>query len=288
MRSAKTSGSDFMQYATVSYIPALHKGYIDFFKKYPGTLYILGPDFVLEAPRMDRDIRALAPEEIKSLVGGLGLFSKIVVLTKADLGELLADPSPTVTPDEEVNRLFAGQYLKDKKVEYVSVFLRWDRQISTTEFEVPPDRVISEDEFDKEVMANAFEESKKSPDWWRQIGAILVRNKKPVIIAHNTALPSEYTLNALGDPRSNFDAGEAQYKDLGKFIHGEANVIAQAAKQGIATDGASIYVTTFPCPACAKLIAVAGIKEVYYSKGYSMLDAEDILKAFGVKITLVK
>jgi dCMP deaminase len=277
-----------MPYATVSYIPALHKGYIDFFKKYPGTLYILGPEFVLEAPRMDRDIRALAPEEIKSLLEGLSLFSKIVVLTKATLDDLLNDPAPIVTPDEEVNRLFAGEHLKDRLVKFVSVFLRWDRQISTTEFQVSPGRVISEKEFDKMMMANAFEESKKSPDWWRQIGAILVRDKKPVITVHNKALPSEYTLNALGDPRSNFDAGEAQYKDLGKFIHGEANVIAQAARQGISTEGASLYVTTFPCPACAKLVAVAGIKEVYYSKGYSMLDAEDILKAFGVKITLVK
>jgi dCMP deaminase len=277
-----------MLYATVSYIPALHKGYIDFFKKYPGTLYILGPDFVLTAPRMDRDIRALAPEEIKSLVEGLHLFTKIVVLEKDNLAELLNDPAQIVTPDEEVNRLFAGEHLKDKNVEFVSVFLRWDRQISTTEFQVPPGRIISESEFDREIMANAFEEAKKSPDWWRQIGAILVRDKKPVIVAHNTALPSEYTLNALGDPRSNFDAGEAQYKDLGKFIHGEANVIAQAAKQGIPTDGALLYVTTFPCPACAKLAAVAGIKEIYYSKGYSILDAEDILKAFDIKITLVK
>jgi len=277
-----------MSYATVSYIPALHKGYIDFFKKYPGVLYILGPDFVLTAPRMDRDIRALTPKEIKSLVEGLKLFSKIVVLDKNNLSELLNNPTQIITPDEEVNRLFANEYLKDKSVQYISVFLRWDRQISTTEFQVSPGRVISESELDKEIMASAFEESKKSPDWWRQIGAILVQDKKSVIIAHNAALPSEYTLNTLGDPRSNFDAGEAQYKDLGKFIHGEANIVAQAAKQAISTEGASIYVTTFPCPACAKLIAVAGIKEVYYSKGYSMLDAEDILKAFGIKITLVK
>lgn len=292
MRSARASGYRIvvssMPYTTVSYIPALHKGYIDFFKKYPGTLYVLGTDFVLETPRMDRDIRALAPEEIKSLLEGLGLFDTIVVLTKENLDDLLKAPDSIITPDEEVNRLFADHYLKDKTVEFVSVFLRWDRQISTTEFQVPPDRVISKDDFDKEIIVSAFKESQKSPDWWRQIGAALVRDGKITLIAHNTPLPSEYTLNALGDPRSNFDAGEAQYKDLGKFIHGEANVIAQAAKAGVPTDGASIYVTTFPCPACAKLIAVAGIKEVYYSKGYSLLDAEDILKAFEIKITLVK
>lgn len=277
-----------MPSAIVSYVPALHKGYIDFFKKYPGTLYLLGPDLVQEAPRMDRDIRALPPEDIRALLQGLGLYQKIVVLNKGNLTDLLSEATPIVSPDEEVNRLFAATHLPGKNVEFVSVFLRWDRQISTTELEVPPGRVISESERDREIMADAAAEAKKSPDWWRQIGAILVRDRKPVITAHNTALPSEYTLNALGDPRANFDAGEAQYKDLGKFIHGEANVIAQAAKAGIPTEGASIYVTTFPCPACAKLIAVAGIKEVYYQKGYSLLDAEDILKAFGVKITLVQ
>jgi dCMP deaminase len=277
-----------MEYAVVSYLPALHKGYLDFFKKYPGTLYVLGSDFVLKTPRMERDIRALAAEEVKSALHGLHLYQKIVVLDKDTLGELLRDPAPIVMPDDEINRVFAEAELKGKAVTFVSTFLRWDRQISTKEFEVPPDRVISENAFDKEVMAAALEESKKSPDWWRQIGAILIRDGKPVLTAHNTPLPSEYSLNAFGDPRSNFDANEGQYKDLSKFIHAEANIIAQAAKQGIKTDGASLYVTTFPCPACARSVAMAGVKELYYSKGYSMLDAEDILRAFGIKIIMVQ
>lgn len=277
-----------MRNTIVSYIPALHRGYIDFFKKYPGALYVLGPDFTREAPRLERDIRALTPEEVKAMLGGSGIFSKITVLNKENLRELYDNPATITMPDEDVNRQFAAAYLKDKPITFVPTFLRWDRQISTTEFEVPPDRVISENAFDKEMMAQAFKESKKSPDWWRQIGAILIRNQKPIMIAHNAPLPPDYTPNIFGDPRSNFDAGEAQYKDLGKFIHGEASCIAQAAKNGIPTKGASLYVTTFPCPACAKLIASAGIKEVYYSKGYSMLDAEDIFREFGVKITLVK
>lgn len=277
-----------MEYAVVSYVPALHAGYINFFKKYPGALYLLGNDFVLETPRMDRDIRALPAEDIKDLLEGMAIFTKIVVLDKHTLSHLFEEKREIVMPDEEVNRKFAELHLAKRPATFISVFLRWDRQISTKEFEVPPDRIISEEDFDREIMAHALEESKKSPDWWRQIGAILIKDKKPVLTTHNIALPSEYTLNALGDPRSNFDANEAQYKGLGKFIHGEAGLIAEAARQAISTHGASLYVTTFPCPACAKSIAIAGIKEVYYSKGYSMLDAEDILKAFGVKIILVK
>jgi hypothetical protein len=36
------------------------------------------------------------------------------------------------------------------------------------------------------------------------------------------------------------------------------------------------------------LLAEAGIKKVYYQKGYSLLDAEEILKAYGVEIVLVQ
>jgi dCMP deaminase len=277
-----------MNYSVVSYIPALHKGYLDFFKKYPGELYVLGADFIKKAPRLERDIRALTPEEIKILTQSLGIFSKVIVLDEKNINELLTNSLPIVMPEDEVNRQFAEAHLKEKTITFVPTFLRWDRKISTTEFEVPPDRVISEDEFDKKIIAEAFEESKKSSDWWRQIGAILIRDKKAILVSHNSPIPSDNTPNIFGDPRSNFDAQDAQYKDLGKFIHGEANIIAQAAKKGIPTEGASLYTTTFPCPACAKLIAVAGIKEVYYAKGYSMLDAEDILKTFGIKLIMVK
>jgi dCMP deaminase len=275
------------EHSVIAYIPALHRGYIDFLKKYPGVLYILGSDLVREVPRLERDIRALEPVEAKSALDGLHVQSRVTILTRETLPALLLETLPIVMPDEDVSRHFADTYLAQKKVSFIPVFLRWDRQISTVESEVPPDRTVSREIFDREMMAHAAAEGGKSPDWWRQIGAVLIRDRKPFLVAHNTPLPSEHVVGAFGDPRSNFDAGEVQYKDISKFIHAEANLIALAAKQGIPTDGASIYVTTFPCPACARLLVTAGIKEVYYAKGYSVLDAEEILKAFGVSIILV-
>jgi dCMP deaminase len=274
-----------MNYSVVSYIPALHKGYLDFFKKYPGTLYVLGADFVRETPRMDRDIRALAPEEIKKMVEGLDLFSNVIILDAQNLQTLINDPSPVVMPDEDVNRQFALAHFGVKPIDFISVFLRWDKQISTKEFEVAPDRIISEDEFDKKIIAQAFEEAKKSPDWWRQIGGIIIKDGKPILSTYNRSLPSEYVFGAMGDPRSNFDYGQYEFY---KTIHAEVGLIAEAARRGISLEGTSLYTTTFPCPVCAKQIAVAGIKEVYYAKGYSALDAEDILKTFGVKLIMVK
>lgn len=276
-----------MKYAIVSYIPALHRGYLDFFKKYPGMLYVLDEELVQEIPRMERDIRALKPTEIKMLLDGLGIFERVVVLNTSTLGDLQKQTLPIVLPDEEVSRHFAERYLQDKKVEFISVFLRWDKQISTKESEVSPDRIISQSEQDREMMSAASREAARSPDWWRQIGAIAARDGKILLAGFNKPVPSkDYTLGPFGDPRSNFDAGE--YFDLAKTIHAEAAVIAEAARRGIALAGAALYVTTFPCPVCAKSIAAAGIRRVYYSKGYSLLDAEDILKAYGVEIVLVK
>ncbi len=273
-----------MARVVVSYIPALHRGYLNFFSQYPGKILVLDETFVKEAPRMDRDIRAMDPEAVASMLKGFGLEAE-VLSSKQDLNAVKSQS--IIMPDEDVNRIFANKHLKGSKVKFVSVFLRWDRQISTTELVVPPHRTISTKKRDEELMKLSHKEAAKAADWWRQIGAVLVKNSKPQVIGHNRPLGAEdYSANIFGDPRSNFDAGE--YIELAKTIHAEAGVIAEAARIGLATEGASIYVSTFPCPVCAKLIAASGIKKVYYDKGYSLLDAEDILNAAGIEIILVK
>lgn len=273
-----------MKPIVISYIPALHQGYIKFFTEHPGPLFVLGPEFIKETPRMERDIRALEPIMVAEMVKSTRLMSDVQVLD--DLKNL-PDKASVIMPDEDVNRNFAKKHLAGRQVQFIPTFLRWDRQISTTEFEVPAGRTVSTDELDDELMAQAQVEADKSHDWWRQIGAIATKGGKPLISVHNQPLLAEdYTVNVFGDPRSNFDAGE--HIELVKTIHAEARVIAEAARRGISLQGASMYVTTFPCPVCAKSIAAAGIKKVYYRDGYSLLDAEDILKAVGAEIILVK
>lgn len=270
----------------VAYVPALHQGYINFFKKNPGVLYLLSTELVREVPRMERDIRAVAPEEMQKVISALGIFSEVDILTKENVG-ILEKVDAVVMPDEDVSRHFAETYLKDKNVEYVSTFLRWDLH-NALKKSAPQavDRVISTDAFHKEIMTKSYEQAQKSPDWWRNIGAIIIKDNKIIFTGFNRPLPSDQTHNIFGDPRSNFDYGVSY--DLSKFIHAEAGLIAMAAKQGVPLEGTSIFVTTFPCPVCAKSVALAGIKKVYYTEGYSLLDAEDILKGAGVEIIKVE
>ena len=60
--------------------------------------------------------------------------------------------------------------------------------------------------------------------------------------------------------------------------------IAKAAQMGVSLEGSTIYVTTFPCPVCAKLIVYSGIERVVFSEGYAILDAQDILNSYSITI----
>lgn len=51
-------------------------------------------------------------------------------------------------------------------------------------------------------------------------------------------------------------------------VHAEQNAIADAARRGVGLDGATIYVTHFPCINCAKILAAAGVREIVYHFDY--------------------
>ena len=146
-------------------------------------------------------------------------------------------------------------------------------------------RQVSAAKFDHEVMALALQEAEKSSDWGRRVGAALVLENKVRLIAYNRHLPNEYAPYYQGDPRANFSRGVQV--ELGTVIHAEAGIIATAARLGLSLTAAWLYVTTFPCPSCAKLAAFSGITKCFYSSGYSLLDGEEILRERGVEIIQV-
>lgn len=269
----------------IAFVPVLHQGYLELFKKYSGqTLGILSADVISDFTSLTRDLRVIDPQEMREAIFGLELFDQVRVLERADLESL--DGQSLVMPDEDVSQALYEKYFPNAEVIFEPVFLRWDMPAALSQHAISPDRVISTEARDREFIAAANKEAQSSVDFWRQIGAVVVKDGAIVSQKHNHHLPTDYHLMQNGDPRSNFDAGTHQ--DIYTSIHSETSAIADCAKRGIALDGCSIYVTTFPCSNCARLIAESGIKKVYYEKGYSRLDAEDIFKAFGVEIVLVQ
>lgn len=49
-------------------------------------------------------------------------------------------------------------------------------------------------------------------------------------------------------------------------IHSEIDAISRAARQGAVLEGATIWVTRYPCEACARAIRAAGIHTVIYGR----------------------
>jgi len=282
--------------AVVAYVPAIHQGYIKFFhqvsemdKDSKTIFYLVGDQIIKElqvkTPYYGRDIRAIDSELMIRIIGSLCLFEETKILELTNLVSVNKSHF-IIMPEEDISHEIYARYFFQTLVVFLPFFLRWNKLISQAEIETNPDRKISQSIFDTLVMGKAFMEAKKSSDWWRQVGSALVKDGKIALYSYNEHMPHEQTPNVLGDARSSFDAGIRI--ELTTAIHSEINLISEAAKRGISTDGASIYVTTFPCPPCARAIVKSGIKKVYYSKGYSLLDAEDILKHFGVELILVK
>ena len=73
-----------------------------------------------------------------------------------------------------------------------------------------------------------------------------------------------------------------------RTAHAEQNAICQAAKLGIALNGATLYCKMTPCYTCAKMIINSGIKRVVCEKGYHQgKESENLFKQAGVLLEIL-
>jgi dCMP deaminase len=276
-----------MSKVVISYIPVIHRGYLNFLKNNVDAekVYVLGSDLIAEFDHLRKDIRSLAPEEVIKALTALMPSHQFQVLTPDVLEKIRQQDLEFLMPDEDIMNELASQYLPEAKVRFASVFLRWDKKRSLAEVEIEANQEVTSDVFAQKMISVAAAEAEKSADWWRRVGAVVVKEGQLLMKGHNHHVPLEQQPYFDGDPRGNFHKGE--HIDKSTALHIEAGLIAQAAEIGASLAGAEMYVTTFPCPNCAKLVAYSGIKTLYFSEGYAMVDGERILKDRGVKIVRV-
>ena len=264
----------------VAYIPVIHRGYLEIFKKYPSIkIGILSYEEVLEfAPYIRKDIRKLDDKFLKKTLKAMGYEAEI--LDHKKLKRVITEKQRLILPNDDITRALLKKF-PDINAEIVPIFLRWDRDNSHESSLVIPDRELTLSSKDH-IINLLSEERQKSSNWWRRVAAAVVMNDTVIAHAYNSPLPHEQSSWAEGDPRITARRGESI--ELSIDIHAEALVIAQCAREGKKLEKSSIYVTTFPCPGCAKLIALAGIKQCYFIEGYASLDGQKILQDFGVEI----
>jgi dCMP deaminase len=111
------------------------------------------------------------------------------------------------------------------------------------------------DNWDEYFLYIAMVVSIKSKDEDCRVGAV---------IATSTNVILSTGFNGLA--RGIYDDKEIlkdKKEKLNVICHAENNAILNAARVGVAVEGASIFVTKFPCVACCNAIIQAGIKRIY-------------------------
>ena len=182
--------------------------------------------------------------------------------------------------------------------------------------------------FDKRLMKDALNWSEESYCKRLKVGAVIAQDDRIISVGYNGTLSGteniceeykkftsleEYSNNKevasiCPDCKGTLISGNLKnspYKDgcetcdeigyvkttnkTNEFtVHAEQNAIAFAAKRGISTNNATLYVTHSPCKTCAKLIASVGIKRVVYIYDYRDTSGVDFLRKLNIDITKLK
>ncbi len=276
-----------MTTALVLYMPVIHTSYLELIDSQRwDEIFIMDNSLAVElVNNLRKDLRALNAETVRSfLVRRDGARPVFVVSSNTAIFD---QATQFVLPDEDVSRAFADKYLRGSQIEFRNVFLRYDKKRTTEPFQPQPDEVVTSEQLARVMMTRCDELAAKSPDWWRQVGGLIVKDGTLLeeLQMFNEAKPFGMVPYELGDPRSNFSKGVKP--ELSLVLHVEQGLVSRAARLGIALEGADLYVGTFPCPWCATALAYSGIKRVFYRDGYAMLDGEEILRSNNVELIRV-
>ncbi len=111
----------------------------------------------------------------------------------------------------------------------------------------------------------------------KHVGAVVVRER--------SILSTGYNGSIAGTPHCDEVGHLIEDGHCIRTIHGEANAIIQAARNGVMLAGSTLYTTASPCWPCFKLISNSGIKKVVYGEFYRDERIHEVAKA--IKIDLV-
>ncbi|MFH0803800.1 MAG: deaminase [Candidatus Tagabacteria bacterium] len=275
-----------MKKIIILYVPVLHQGYIDFFKKKGDVeiIFVIGENLISEFMSLHKEIRQIDPVQMALIIEDFMEFPDVRVLDEKWIKYLQKIDYSIITANDAISLGVVEKYFPDYQKEIDSVFLRWDEKNVNSQYS-KHDR-ISTNKFDRSIIETLEKEAEKSSDWWRHVGAAIVKNGKIVLITHNRHVPSEHIPYVFGDPRDFIKAGESPH--IRTSLHAEHGLIVEAARQGIKLDGCNLYTTVFPCSICAKSVAYAGIKNLFFKTGHASLDSYEILKSKKIEVILVK
>jgi len=142
--------------------------------------------------------------------------------------------------------------------------------------------------WDRYFMDMAWTISRRSTCLRRQMGALLVRDKRILATGYNGAPAGLPHCEEVGCRRQQVGIPSGQRPELCRALHAEQNAIVQAALHGVSVKDAVLYVTNQPCVICAKMLINAGIRRVVYQVEYPDELAVEMLGQAGVELVCLQ
>jgi dCMP deaminase len=89
-----------------------------------------------------------------------------------------------------------------------------------------------------------------------KVGCVLVKDTRVISVGYNGFLP--------GFPHESIVRDNHEQAT----VHAEQNCIADCARRGINVEGATAYITHYPCINCLKILVASGITKIKYYNDY--------------------
>ena len=131
----------------------------------------------------------------------------------------------------------------------------------------PRSRLTFDQMFKKILLATA----ERSPCHRLQVGCVLVKDKRIISQGYNGFLPGAAHKSVV---RNNHEQAT---------VHAEQNAICDCAKRAVSCEGATAYITHYPCIICTRLLLASGIKEIKYLEDYKN---DELVKVFTDELTV--
>lgn len=139
--------------------------------------------------------------------------------------------------------------------------------------------------FDDDYFMKLAEEISTNSNCRRQVGAVIVRNNKFLVAGYNAVpfgLKSCSELGGCMRQKDGIPSGTRQ--EYCRAVHAEQNAIIEAAIRGIFIGGATLYVTTYPCSICARMLINCQLERIVYAGDYQDENSHKMLSESNIVV----
>ena len=123
----------------------------------------------------------------------------------------------------------------------------------------------------------------------RKVGAVITVDNQIVSTGYNGAPKGlKHCVDNGGCLRklNNIESGTRQ--EICRAVHAEQNAIISAAIKGVSIKGGTLYVNTYPCSICTRMLINAEIKRIVYDSDYSDQLSKEMLDESKIEVVKYK